>query len=143
MNEAKGYRGYIGSRAYQNPLPPQHVQNLVIRDYCARNGFTYLLSATEYAMPGCYVMLAEVLRELPEIAGVVMYSVFMLPAAPDRRCEVVETILAAGCTLHGAVENLAVRDAAGVRAMEQMLRISRLDAGAAADLIRHARGTRL
>ena len=43
-------RGYIFSRAFAGQRIPQHMQNLVIRDYCQRNGHTYLLSAAEYAM---------------------------------------------------------------------------------------------
>ena len=36
MSNARGYRGYIGSRPYFGERAPQHVQNLVIRDYCQR-----------------------------------------------------------------------------------------------------------
>ena len=46
-----GHRGYIFSRPFHGNRVPQHVQNMVIRDYCQRNGLNYLLSATEYAMP--------------------------------------------------------------------------------------------
>ncbi len=70
MSEQSKHRGYIGSRPYFGDRAPQHVQNLVIRDYCQRNDLLYLLSATEYIMDGCYVMLEEVLRELPHIDGV-------------------------------------------------------------------------
>ena len=106
-----GHRGYIGSRAYRGQNPPQHVQNLVIRDFCARNDFQFLLSATEYAMPACYMMLEDVIAEAPKLDGVVCYSIFMLPEARQRRRDVVRRILDAGATLHGAVENMHVRDA--------------------------------
>jgi sporadic carbohydrate cluster protein (TIGR04323 family) len=45
-----GHRGYIASRPVRGQDWPQHVQNLVVRDYAQRNGLHYLLSATEYAM---------------------------------------------------------------------------------------------
>lgn len=108
--ERHGYRGYIGSRPYNGDRVPQHVQNLVIRDYCQRNGFTYLLSATEYAMTGCYMMLDEVMAEAPRLQGVVLYSLFMLPRRRTRRLEVCKRILDAGTTIHGAVENMSIRD---------------------------------
>ena len=57
----KKVRGYIFCRSFMGERAPQHVQNIVIRDYCERNGLNYLLSATEYAMPQCYIMLEEVL----------------------------------------------------------------------------------
>ena len=58
-----GYRGYIASRPVRGTSTPQHVQNLVIRDYAARSGLDFKLSATEYAMDGCYLMLEAVLDE--------------------------------------------------------------------------------
>ena len=72
-------RGYIFSRAFMGERIPQHVQNLVIRDYCERNHLQFLLSAAEYAMPDCYLVLEQVLDELTEINGLVAYSLFQLP----------------------------------------------------------------
>jgi sporadic carbohydrate cluster protein (TIGR04323 family) len=112
MQQRTGYRGYIGSRPYRGERVPQHVQNIVVRSYCQRNRMTYLLSATEYAMPGCYIILNETLAELPQIEGIVLYSLFMLPEEGERRRAVWDRVLAAGTTIHGAVEDWAVRDVA-------------------------------
>ena len=56
----KGYRGYVFSRSVDSHRVPQHIQNLVIRDYAARRKLHYLLSATEYTMPDCYLILEQV-----------------------------------------------------------------------------------
>lgn len=137
MNSRRGHRGYIGSRPYMGERAPQHVQNLVVRDYCQRNGHSYLLSATEYAMPGCYVMLEELLREVHQLEGIVLYSIFMLPRRRERRLEIYRRVLAAGATLHGALENLAVGTEADIAAIEDIWRIRSLHAENAAlrDLI--------
>lgn len=127
-----GFRGYIGSRPYGGQRAPQHVQNLVIRDYCQRRGMTYLLSATEWAMPGCTVMLNEVLAELDRIEGVVLYSLSMLPEAPAQRLAVCQKILAAGASLHGAVEGIAITRAADLDSARDLWMIEAL-VGAAAD----------
>lgn len=108
MSERFGHRGYIGSRPYFGQRAPQHVQNLVIRDYCRRQGFDFLLSATEYAMPGCYIMLNQVLSELPRLRGIALYSLFMLPQRAERRAAIYQRVLDAGATLHGAVEGLTI-----------------------------------
>ena len=104
-----GYRGYIGSRSVLGNRAPQAVQNLVIRDYCMRNGLTYLLSSVEYTMPGCYMMLNEVLAELPRLEGIVCYTLFMLPEAADRRREIYARVLEAKASLHAAIEGQALR----------------------------------
>ena len=52
---------FAGARA------PQHVQNLVMRDYCDRHDFLFRLSATEYAMADCHMMLEQVLVVLDQV----------------------------------------------------------------------------
>jgi len=104
-----GYRGYIGSRPILGNRTPQAVQNLVIRDYCQRNNLTYLLAAAEYMMPHCYMMLNEVLAELPRLKGIVCYTLFMLPDSPEQRREVYRRVLEAKATLHAALEGQVLR----------------------------------
>lgn len=122
MSEAKrqGYRGYIGSRPVFGNRTPQHVQNLVIRDYTQRHGLAYKLSATEYAMPGCYMMLHQVLEELPTLEGVVAFTLFMLPRRPERRLAVYRRILAAGAALHTALEGFVLRDEDDIDQLERV-----------------------
>lgn len=121
-----GHRGYIGSRPYFGDRAPQQVQNLVIRDHCQRHGFQYLLSVTEYAMPGCYMMLEEAIGEAPRLSGLVLYSLFMLPARRERRLEVYRRVLAAGATLHGALEDLAVTGPEDIQRIEDIWRVKQL-----------------
>lgn len=123
MSDRAGFRGYIGSRSYFGSRAPAHVQNLVIRDYTARRGLAYLLSAVEYRMPDCFMMLEDVLGEIGRIEGVVLYSLFMLPTDRDHRTSVYDRVLGAGASLHAAVEDLVVADAAAARRIEEMWRI--------------------
>ena len=85
---------------------PQHVQNLVIRDYCKRNRIQYLLSATEYAMDGSHLILQQVLDELPQLDGIVFYSLFLLPEQKMERDRVCKVILENKKTIFFAVEGL-------------------------------------
>ena len=85
---------------------PQHVQNLVIRDYCDRRGFQFLLSATEYAMERCHLMLRQVLDELPVIDGIVLYSLFQLPESVEHRQHIYRTVIDQEKSLHFSVEGL-------------------------------------
>lgn len=130
MSNRRGYRGYIASRPVRGLMQPQQVQNLVVRDYAGRRGLTYLLSATEYAMPACYLILETVMRELPEIEGIICYSLFMLPERAARRRELYERIFAAGCSLHGALENMAIVDWQDVVALEDIFLVDRIAAQA-------------
>ena len=116
----KRVRGYVTSRPFFDNRVPQHVQNIVIRDYCQRRGFEYLLSATEYAMPACYMMLEDALNELEQIDGLAMYSIFLLPHRQSRRLDIYRKVLARGASLHGAVENIALHAESDIQSIEDV-----------------------
>ncbi|NQV80117.1 MAG: sporadic carbohydrate cluster protein, TIGR04323 family [Alphaproteobacteria bacterium] len=120
----RGYRGYIGSRPVRGERTPQQVQNLVIRDYASRQGMAFKLSATEYAMPGCYMMLNAVIEELPTLDGVIVFSMFMLPSDEAKRRRLYADILGQGRELHAALENLSLRCADDIDRFEDILRVN-------------------
>jgi len=103
-----GFRGYIFSRPFLGERVPQHVQNLVIRDYCKKQGLQYLLSATEYAMPNSHLILQQVLDELSELDGIIFYSLFLLPEDTTERDRVIQIILKKEKTIYFAVEGLSI-----------------------------------
>ena len=102
---------------------PQHVQNLVIRDYCERNSLQYLLSATEYAMPNCHLTLHQVLSELHEIDGLVAYSLFQLPEDSSLRQLIYEQIISQEKVVHFAVEGLRAGTKQACEQIETLWRI--------------------
>ena len=101
-----GVRGYIFSRPFMGERVPQHVQNLVIRDYCKKKGIQYLLSGTEYAMVGSHLILQQIMDELPQLEGIVFYSLFLLPEQKKERDRVCKVILENKKTIFFAVEGL-------------------------------------
>ena len=119
-----GHRGYIASRPVRGVESPQHVQNLVIRDFAERSNLHFKLSATEYSMPGCYMMLNAVLDELPELEGVICYSMFMLPERRERRCEIYRRVLDEGGSLHAALESMSLHRETDIGRFEDVLTVS-------------------
>ena len=105
----RGYQGYVTSRSFQGHRVPQHVQNLVIRDYCQGRGMTYLLSGTEYAIPGSSLMLQQLLDELEQLDGIILYSLFQLPENKSSRQNIYQQVLAHKKSLHFAVETLVLQ----------------------------------
>ncbi|SVC20752.1 uncharacterized protein METZ01_LOCUS273606 [marine metagenome] len=66
------------------------------------------MSATEYAMPGCYMMLEQTMNDLGNLDGIVCYSLFQLPTNRITRMRFVERILEKERELHFAVESLSI-----------------------------------
>jgi len=106
----KGFRGYIFSRPFMEERVPQHVQNIVIRDYCSKKSIQYLLSATEYAMENSSLILRQLINDLPSIEGIVAYSIFQMPEDDSERQSIFNSILAYKKEIHFAVEGLSLKD---------------------------------
>lgn len=123
MSEKSGYRGYITSRPVRGVSYPHRVQNLLVRDYATRHNLDYKLSATEYAMPGCYMMLYDVLTELPQLEGIILFSLFMLPQKTKLRLEIYDRILGAGCQLRAALEEMVLQDRNDIDDFETMMQV--------------------
>lgn len=100
----KKMRGYISSRPFLEYRVPQHIQNIVIKDYCAARGIEFLLSATEHTMPRCCMIFEQSLHEAQKIDGVVFYSLFQLPEIKEERAKLYRRMLASGKEFHFAME---------------------------------------
>ncbi|WP_455212598.1 LIC12192 family sporadic carbohydrate cluster protein [Kaarinaea lacus] len=120
MIKQLGFRGYISSRPVMGNRVPQHVQNLVIRDYCSSHNIHFLLSATEYAMPNCYIMLEHALKEAVNNQGVVLYSVFQLPQNSTKRKRIYNLILENQIEMHSALEGIVIKDQESAQRVEDI-----------------------
>jgi sporadic carbohydrate cluster protein (TIGR04323 family) len=125
MAERAGHRGYIGARPLNGSRTPQHVQNIVIRDYARRKNLQYLLSAAEHTMPGSYMVLEDILDELPRLRGLICYSIFMLPPDENRRRDIYDRVLQQGCDLHAAVEEISLTSRQDIQAVEDILLVQK------------------
>jgi sporadic carbohydrate cluster protein (TIGR04323 family) len=113
-----GFRGYMVARTVMGRSVPQNVQQLVMRDYCAARGMSYLLAATEYCMAGSTMMLDGLLAGLERLDGIVAYSLFSLPERREDRRRVYARTIQLGRSLHLAAERLAVRNWDDARRLE-------------------------
>ena len=121
-----GGRGYIFSRPFMGERVPQHVQNLVIRDYCKNKGLQYLLSATEYAVANSHLILQQVLDELPKLDGIVFYSLFLLPEDAVERHRVFQIILKKEKTIYFAVEGLRISNIPEYERIETIWKVKKV-----------------
>ncbi len=117
----KRLRGYIFARPFMGERAPQHVQNIILRDYCNKKGFELLLAATEYAMADSSMILESVLDDLDSVDGVVFYSLYQLPTQSKLRDSVYSRALEAGKSLHFAVEGMSITRPFDVDSVEQCL----------------------
>ena len=119
----KKLRGYIFARPFMGERAPQHVQNIILRDYCQKRGHELLLSAAEYAMPDSYMILESVLDDLANIDGIVFYSLYQLPTQPEQRRLIYSRVLDAQKSLHFAVEDKVISSVNDIQIVEEIIRV--------------------
>lgn len=118
-----GYRGYVTCRPFGGLHIPVPVQALVMRDYCARNGFMYKLHVNENIFPHSYIVLEGVINELDMFEGLLATSIFMMPKRPERRRDIYQRILDQDASLHFVLEDMVIRSPADIEPIEEILSI--------------------
>ena len=103
------FKGYIFSRHFLNERVPQHIQNIVLRDYCKKNNLHFLMSSTEYTMENSFIIFNQILNELNKIDGIVMYSLFQLPEDNEKRLDIFNKIIIKKKQIHFALEGLKLK----------------------------------
>ena len=104
----KKVRGYNFSREFMGERVPQHIQNIVIRQYCKSMGLHYMLSSTEYSMKNSSLIFDQILDEIKNLHGVVAYSIFQLPENNLKRNNVFLKFIKNKKTLYFANEGFKV-----------------------------------
>ena len=121
----KKLRGYIFSRPFFNERVPQTIQNMVLRNYCEKNDYTFLLSFTEYTMNKSSLMLDSISNNLNEIDGIVLYSFFQMPIDESKRNQIYQKILKNKKELHFALEDKILKDKKEIKFYEDLINIKR------------------
>jgi sporadic carbohydrate cluster protein (TIGR04323 family) len=116
-------KGYIFSRPFLGERVPQHVQNIVLRDYCSKNNFNFLLSSTEYTSKNSVFILFEILDNLDSFDGILFYSLLQLPENRNIRFNLYKKIIKKKKQIHFAVENISVKNEEELRELEQIFLI--------------------
>ena len=89
------FRGYISSRKLSDGNNvDQSIQNLIIRNSCEKHNIKFMLSATEYGMKDCYLMLNQVINELKKnkFDGIALFSIDQLPKKTKARKKIYEIV---------------------------------------------------
>ncbi len=104
---------------------PQHVQNIVIKDFCYNNSFEYLLSVSEYKMENSFLMLNDLIKKMKNIDGIVAYSIFQLPQDYKNRNIVLKKILKNKKFISFAVEKITVSKLKDIKNINVLWRIKK------------------
>ncbi len=121
----KKFRGYIFSRPFHDERVPQNVQNLVIREFCKKKNFDYLLSKAEYSMKNSYSMLKSSLNEIKKIDGMVFYSLMMLPDDKHLRNLIFKNFINNKKQLYFALEDKKLSSKKDISYIEDVLMIKK------------------
>ena len=120
------FRGYISSRKLEdNNLIDQSVQNLVIRNACDKRGFVYMLSATEYGMKNCFLMLNQVIQDLSKgkCDGIALYSIEQLPKDLKIRKRIYQVVVKHKKKILISLEDILLEHNKDIKSFENLIKI--------------------
>ena len=120
------FKGYISSRPLNdNTVVDQSVQNMVIRNSCQKRGFTYHLSATEYGMKNCFLVLNEIFKDLKnnKYQGVAFYSLSQLPISFQMRKKIYTNSIFRGKIILFSLENMLMKNKKSIKKIEEIIKI--------------------
>ena len=121
----KQIRGYIFSRAFLGERVPQHIQNLVLREYCKRKKLNFLLSLVEYRFENSTIMLEKALNELNKVDGIIFYSLLQLPENDTTRKNFYDKVLKKKREIHFAVEKIKLTNIETINFVENIFLIKK------------------
>jgi sporadic carbohydrate cluster protein (TIGR04323 family) len=119
-------KGYIFSRPFFGERVPQHIQNIILRDYCKKKDINFLLSATEYAVDKSTYILFELVKDYRNYNGIVFYSIFQLPFEKKLRHLIYKKTIEKKKELHFACENIVSKTKADFEQIEKIFLIKEL-----------------
>ena len=103
-------KGYIFSKEFQNERAPQNIQNLVLRDYCKKNNYNFILSSTEYIFAENALVLSSLISDLKKIDGIIFYSIFQLPENQKLREKIIKKVISKKKQMHFVLESFILKD---------------------------------
>ena len=104
----KRLRGYGFSHALDGKFTPQRIQNLIIRNYSESNDFDLIVTAFEFGLDDCYMVLEELIEKIDTMDGILFYSINFLPKDKEKRQRIFNILLKKEKELHFALENLSI-----------------------------------
>jgi sporadic carbohydrate cluster protein (TIGR04323 family) len=116
-------KGYIFSRPFLGERAPQHIQNIVLKDYCNKKKFFFFMSATEYSIEKSTYILNDLLNNINDYDGLIFYSIFQLPEDLEQRSKFYKNIIKKNKQVHFAVENFAAKNIKNFQEIEKVFRL--------------------
>lgn len=116
--------GYNFASAIEGNFIPQRLQNLCIRDYANTKSLTLSMPVAEYEDTRQSLMLFAQIPHLKRLAGIIFYSILLLPPDPKKRIIFYQHIIGAGKTVHFALEDLSFSSKQESEKIESIYRMS-------------------
>ena len=119
-------RGYVTPRSFGGFSIPVPLQSLALRDYCQRRSAIYVLQVNENCFPHSYMVIESLVRDLKGYAGIVLYSMRMLPLEKNRRHNIYSQIIAQQCSMHLVLEDMVIDSVDDIDRVEDLFLYEKL-----------------
>ena len=116
-------KGYIFSKEFLDERAPQNIQNLVLRDYCKKNNYNFILSSTEYIFAENALVLSSLVNDLKKIDGIILYSIFQLPENQKLRDKIIKKVITKKKQMHFVLESFILKDKSDINYLDTIWKL--------------------
>ena len=122
-SKVKIFRGYCTHNHFGEYKIPVPAQNIIYRDYCKNNKYQFNLSRNELFFENSDIILNEMLKELDDINGILMCSIFMLPENKKKAELFLKKILENRSEIHFILESIIVKNYSDLSVLMEILQM--------------------
>ena len=126
QGEIDTLRTYVSPRKFGSWRLPVPMQNILLRDYCEKNGKIIKLPANELCIDDSYMVLNMTLDSLEEKQGIAMCSIEMLPSQREQRKALLLRGLNMGSEWHFIFENIVISKRSDIEKLDMLDNIASL-----------------
>jgi sporadic carbohydrate cluster protein (TIGR04323 family) len=123
MTLRQGYRGYCTHNTFGEYRMPVPAQNILYRDYANKHNLYHKLTVHELFFPECFLNLWGLFKEIDQLEGVLMCSIFMLPPTVRERARIYQSLLDGKAELHFVLEGIILRTRKDIESLETIFHI--------------------
>ena len=123
MTLRQGYRGYCTHNTFGEYRMPVPAQNILYRDYANKHNPYHKLTVHELFFPECFLNLWGLFKEIDQLEGVLMCSIFMLPPTVRERARIYQSLLDGKAELHFVLEGIILRTRKDIESLETIFHI--------------------
>ena len=128
MNKIKNKLvGYVSNNEFNEKIIPIPFQNIILRNYCKDNDFTYVLPYNETIFKNSFSQLITLINKLDNKTAIIACSIYMLPKKLKDLEKILYLLKKKEAYMYFIYENLYLKNINDIKNINLQYKITKLN----------------